>query len=116
MKVLLIFIRIFGFIVSFVFLFLVVANIINAYVAPEELESNIWMNYSFFTIVFVASFAYFLAWRHEGLGGVILTICGVIISFLSDWKLGIPFFTVGQLFVFYWVLKKNEMKKQMLKK
>lgn len=115
MKILLIIIRVFGFLVSFVFLFLVVANIINALINPDDIANNIWMDYTFYAVVFIASIAYFLAWKHEGFGGLILTFCGIAVSFLSDWKLGIPFFTVGQLFVLYWVLKKNEFKKQSIK-
>lgn len=106
MKALLIVAKILGFIVVFFFLVLVISQFVASIQHPEQAKEISYLNYAFYILVLLASFAYFLAWRHEGLGGLIMTLCAIAISSLSEWELGLPFFIVGQLFVLYWYLLK----------
>lgn len=106
MKVLLILARTLGFIVVFFFLVLVVNQII---MSIQQANQSVGINFKeilFYILVFFASFSYFLAWRHEGLGGLFMTLSAIAISSLSDWELGFPFFIVGQIFVLFWILVK----------
>jgi hypothetical protein len=64
-------------------------------------------DYFTFALVFIVAFSYFLSWRHEGLGGLIMVLVGLGISAIANWRFGIPFFVVGQLFVLYWYLLKS---------
>jgi hypothetical protein len=111
MKVLLIVSRVLGVIVAFFFLFIATSEIIDKALQGELIKGFNLKDYLFFEIVFVSSIAYVLSWRHEGLGGLIMTICGVAISYFSDWKLGVPFFIIGQLYVLYWFLLTSRKKK-----
>ena len=99
--------------VAFLFLFIATSEIVVNIRNSAMTEAIIWKDYIFFEIVFVASIAYVLSWRHEGLGGLIMTLSGVAISYFSDWKLGLPYFIVGQFYVLYWFLKTsgNKIKK-----
>ena len=111
MKIFLISTRIEGFLVSFLFLFFAVAGIVDVILHPSptlEFEFDV---YGFFAISFIAAIAYVLSWRHEGLGGLVLTLSGIFLSAIDDWRMGIPFFIVGQLYVFYWFLKNSKSKK-----
>jgi len=107
MKVLLISARAIGFIIVFIFLVLVVAQIVMAFQDAEVAAGIKKRDYFTFALVFIAAFSYFLSWRHEGLGGLIMVLAGLGISALSNWRFGIPFFVVGQLFVLYWYLLKS---------
>lgn len=115
MKALLIVSRAIGFIVVFFFLVLVISGIVSEIQTHGNLEGVNRRYIAFFVLVIIASFAYFLAWRHEGLGGLIMTIAAIIITYFNDWRMGIPFFIVGQLFVLYWFILKNERVKTELK-
>lgn len=110
MKILLISTRIEGFLVSFLFLFIAVARIVDVLLHPSSRLEFDFDVYGFFAISFIAAIAYVLSWRHEGLGGLVLTLCGILLSAIDDWHIGIPFFIVGQLYVLYWFLinKKSE--------
>lgn len=107
MKVLLISLRSAGFLIVFIFLVLVVAQIVMAIQDPEAASYLSKRDYISFVFVFIGSFAYFLSWRHEGLGGLLMVLSGLGISAVANWKFGIPFFVVGQLYVLYWYLLKN---------
>ena len=115
MKILLISTRIEGFIVSFLFLFMAVARLVASILHPNpsiEIDFDV---YVFFSLSFVATIAYVMAWRHEGLGGLVLTFCGIGISYVEDWRLGLPFFIVGQLFVLYWFVMRSKSSSNTLK-
>lgn len=108
MKIVLILSRALGFIVVFISLVLLIGYAVSYYQGTLEIESIKPTDYIFTSLVFIASFFYFLAWRHEGLGGLIITLVGIAISTISDWRFGLPFFIIGQLFVLYWFLLKKE--------
>lgn len=110
MKILLIISRILGFIVAFFFLFIATSELLVTIRNSSMAESIVWKDYIFFEIVFIASMAYVLSWRHEGLGGLVMTLSGVAISYFNDWKLGLPYFIVGQFYVLYWFLKSSGTK------
>jgi hypothetical protein len=111
MKALLFSSRAIGFIIVFIFLVLVIAQIVMAIQDPESTSNLNKRDYISFALVFIASFAYFLSWRHEGLGGLIMVLSGLGISAVANWKYGIPFFVVGQLFVLYWYQLKSAKSK-----
>ena len=108
MKVVLVLSRLLGFIIIFLSLVILIGYLVSYYQRTFEIDSFKISDYALIAFVFIAAFSYFLAWRHEGLGGLILTLSGIIISFLSDWRFGLPFFIVGQLFVYYWFLLKEQ--------
>lgn len=108
MKVVLILSRVLGFILVFVSLVILIGYIVSYYQGTFEIDSVKTSDYGLISLVFLAAFSYFLAWRHEGLGGLILTFCGILISTFSDWRFGLPFFVLGQLFVLYWFLLKKQ--------
>ena len=115
MKILLISNRIEGFLVSFFFLFLSIVRIVDLLSNGGQFADLSFEIIAFFLLSFIASTAYVLSWRYEGLGGLIMTICGLVISAISEWKLGLPFFVVGQLFVLYWFLLKSTILSDNLK-
>lgn len=111
MKALLFISRGLGFILVFFFLVLVISGVVSEYQTYGSLDNLRMRHIAFFSLVMIASFAYFLAWRHEGLGGLIMTIAALVITYFNDWKMGVPFFVVGQLFVLYWFIRKNKQVK-----
>ena len=106
MKVILIISRAIGFAVIFFFLFLTISELVSALQQEDFVLTFSWKLITYYFIIIMSAMSYFLAWRHEGFGGLFLTICGVALSFVSDWRLGLPIFIVGQLFVLYWYLWK----------
>lgn len=115
MKALLISARSIGFIIVFIYLVLVIAQIVMAFQDPDSARSISSRDYISFALVFISAFSYFLSWRHEGLGGLVMVLSGLGISAVANWKFGIPFFVVGQLFVLYWFIFKNKRVKAELK-
>lgn len=108
MKIVLILSRVLGFIVVFISLVILIGYVVSYLQGNIEIESVKIKDYVLISIVFIAAFSYFLAWRHEGLGGLVLTLSGIVISTISDWRFGLPFFISGQLFVLYWFLLKKK--------
>lgn len=111
MKLLLILSRVLGFILVFISLVIMIGYLVSYFQGSLDIDSIKVSDYGIICLIFFGSFSYFLAWRHEGLGGLLLTLIGVSISTLSDWRFGLPFFIVGQLFVLYWFLLKKRTKK-----
>jgi hypothetical protein len=111
MKALLFISRGLGFVFVFFFLVLVISGVVSEYQTYGSLDNLRMRHIAFFSLVMIASFAYFLAWRHEGIGGLIMTIAALVITYFNDWKMGVPFFVVGQLFVLYWFIRKSKQVK-----
>ena len=106
-RLLLYFSRTLGFILVFLYLFFAVALLADSIMYPSSEHS---FDLYLFILILTLTFSYFLAWRHEGMGGLLMTILGIILNFYSDWQVAVPVFLCGQIFVLIWFLKSRALK------
>jgi hypothetical protein len=104
--------RIIGFLLIFIFLVFSIGEIVVEIQTKGNIDQISKKHFFFYAMIFLASFGYFLAWRHEGFGGLIITLCAIALSTFTTWKIALPFFILGQLFVLYWFLSKRKIVKE----
>lgn len=82
--------------------------------SQEEIREGIALN----SIVVVTAVGVAIAWWREGIGGIVTTICGVVLSVFAYISAdrneamamlvsGIPFLVIGLLFIASWQLSKQ---------